>query len=179
MQAIQDSILEAIKATRTNTTVIYMKRLIYIFIFLFLSSCSSSSEDGPYSDTADPQADYNTAAVLAKATNRNIMLIFGANWCPDCREFDQQLKSSPLKELIDTNYVTVKVNVGDFDENMDFVSDFDNPVSKGIPSIVITDSDKQVYFITKARELSSIRNMKKSAVIDFFQEVTQKNNKGD
>jgi len=105
------------------------------------------------------------------------MLIFGANWCPDCREFDRQPKSSPLKELINTNYVTVKVNVGNFDENMDFVSDFDIPVSKGILPIVITDSDKQVYFITKAKELSSIRNMKKSEVIDFFQGATKKTTK--
>lgn len=154
-----------------------MKKLICVFIFLFLTSCSSTSEDEPYSDTAGPETDFNAATVLAKKTNRNIMIIISANQCPDCREFDHQLSFSPLRELINSNYVTVKVNVGNFDENLDFVSRFDKPISKDLPSIIITDSNKQVYFITKSKELSSIRKMKRTDVIQFFRDITLKTKK--
>ena len=149
-----------------------MKLFIAACSFLALLSCSSNDKELPYSNNADPVADYSLALSTAKTNNKLVMLIFGANWCPDCIELDRQLNTSPLKELINENYELVKVNVGEFDENLDFIKNFGKPLVRGIPSIVITDADETISFISTAGELSSIRKMHKGDAQALFKKIT-------
>ncbi len=126
-----------------------------------------------YDKNADPKIDYLQSIKSAQQSGKLVLIVFGANWCKDCKAFDKQIKRK-LKEVIKANYELVKVDVGNFDRNLDFVSKFGNPISNGIPSIVIVNNEKTILFATKAGEFASMRNIDEDSLLDFFIAMSSK-----
>ena len=122
----------------------------------------------PYDETADARADVAHALTLAKRDGKSVLMVFGANWCKDCRVLDQELRQGRLARLMDRRYVVVKVDVGDFDRNLDLARAYDNPVRKGIPSVAVVSADNKPMFSTQAGELASARGMGEAAIYRFF-----------
>ena len=56
----------------------------------------------------------------AKATRMPVLVIFGANWCKDCRALDQALSTGRNSELVKREFRVVKVDVGPSDEVLTF-----------------------------------------------------------
>lgn len=66
----------------------------------------------------DPAADMKTliAAAVQKAgaENRNILLMFGGNWCPWCHRLHELFAADPqVKKLLAERYVLLLVDVGE------------------------------------------------------------------
>src|SRR5712692_8558348 len=55
----------------------------------------------PYDESADAKAAVQRALSAAKESRIPVFVIFGANWCEDCRALDLALKSGRNAELID------------------------------------------------------------------------------
>lgn len=64
-----------------------------------------------------PSADKILAAAetQAKAEQKNILLVFGASWCPDCDVLDSFFNAAEAKPIFDKHFVIVHLNV--FEEN--------------------------------------------------------------
>ena len=84
-----------------------------------------------YDESADAHADIRAATARAAAEKKDILLIFGANWCVDCRELSANMAKSPLADLIERRYVVVKVDVGNWNRNLDIVKAWGDPIAKG------------------------------------------------
>ena len=95
-----------------------------------------------YSDTADAPADVAAALESAKSQNKRVLVIFGANWCPDCRRLDGLARTGALSGVLTQSYVVVHADVGRFNKNLDLASHFGLDLKKGIPSIVVASADK-------------------------------------
>ena len=54
----------------------------------------------PYDESADAKADIRQALAAAKESRTPVFLIFGANWCEDCRALDLALKSGRSAKLL-------------------------------------------------------------------------------
>ncbi len=87
------------------------------------------------------------------------MLVFGANWCPDCRRLDKAMNREDIAELLARHFTIVKVDIGNWDRNMDFAEQWGNPVAGGIPAIVIATSEQEALYSTTAGELATARHM--------------------
>src|SRR5882757_6614097 len=122
----------------------------------------------PYDDTANAKADVEQALATAGTTKRSVLVIFGANWCEDCRALDASLKSTKNSELVAREFVVVKVDVGNFDRNLDLAAQYGNPIKTGIPAAVVLSPSNQVLYATRAGELSNARRMSETGVYDFF-----------
>ena len=123
----------------------------------------------PYSATADAKADVAQALTDARAARVPVLLIFGANWCEDCRALDQALKEGKNAQLMRQEFKVVKVDVGNFDHNLDVAHAYGNPLKKGIPAAVLVSSDtNEVLYATKGGELANARRMSESGIYDFF-----------
>jgi thioredoxin 1 len=133
-----------------------------------------SHEGMPFDESADARSDIQAALSRATSQNKDVLLEFGANWCPDCRVLAATMADAPLSERIAARYVVVKIDVGYWDRNLDVVKAWGNPIAKGIPSIVVVDPNGSVLYTTKAGELARARRMGASALEKFFATIPQR-----
>ena len=125
----------------------------------------------PYNEAADAKAEIEQALATAGSTKRNVLVIFGANWCEDCRALDASLKSQKNAELLAKEFVVVKVDVGNFDRNGALTTQYGNPTKKGIPAAIVLAPNNQTLYATRAGELSNARRMSESGVYEFFSQA--------
>lgn len=125
----------------------------------------------PYDEKADAKAAVQHALADAKAAHVPVLVIFGANWCEDCRALDKALHSGKNADLMSKKFKVVKVDVGNFDHNTDLTAAYGNPTKKGIPAAVLLSPDNQVLYATKGGELANARRMSDSGIYDFFEKV--------
>lgn len=128
----------------------------------------------PYDETADAKSDINRALTTAQHDGKKVLLVFGANWCKDCRELDKALHGKS-QSLIDEKFIVVKVDVGNFDKNLDLADAYGNPIKKGIPAAVLLTAGNKMLYSTKGGELADARSMGDNGIYDFFDGVLKKN----
>lgn len=145
-----------------------MKKIILISALLFCSNGWSLSEYRPYDETADAHQDITEAVKLAEKSGKHILLEMGGNWCPDCRTLGAYLAREDIKAWLDDRFIVVPVDVGEWDKNIDIAERYGNPISEGIPALVVLDKNENVVFATLAGELASARNMSGDDLIEWL-----------
>lgn len=144
---------------------------------LTLTSISSLTfaAEAAYNETANAKADIRSALADAKLAKVPVLIVFGANWCGDCKVLDIAFKSGSAAPLIAKHFKIVKVDVGRMDRNVDIADSYGVPLKKGIPAVAILSAEGNVIYLTKAGELADARNMGDKGIYDFFaQAVTAK-----
>jgi thioredoxin 1 len=127
----------------------------------------------PYDETADAKADVQRALSAAQSSGMPVLVIFGANWCADCRALDKALSTGKNAELVAREFNVVKVDVGNFDRNLDLAARYGNPIKKGIPAAVVLSPKDEVLYATRLGELADARHMSDTGIYDFFKRVVQ------
>ena len=92
----------------------------------------------------------------------------GGNWCPDCRTLGEYFSRPDIKKWLDERVILVSVDVGEWDRNLDIVEEYGNPISEGIPALVLLNPDNEVMFATLAGELARARNMSKNDLVEWL-----------
>lgn len=144
-----------------------MKRLLAALLCLCLAH-AALGKDQPYDESADVKSQIAVALKEAKAHHVPLLLIFGANWCEDCRALDATLKKGRNAELLAKEFRVIKVDVGNFDKNLEVVSLYGDPIKAGIPAAAIVSSDNQLLYVTRAGELADARRMNDESIERFF-----------
>jgi protein disulfide-isomerase len=124
----------------------------------------------PYDEHADAHATLQQGLDAARASGKDVLVVFGANWCQDCRELDKALHGRTAR-VIDARFVVVKIDVGNFDKNLDVVKRYGYPIGKGIPAAVVLSPDDKVLYATRAGELADARHMGDDGIYNFFAKV--------
>jgi thioredoxin 1 len=132
-----------------------------------LVACTANAADWPYNEKADAPADVRQALKVAQADHKKVLLVFGANWCKDCRDLDKALQGSS-RPLIDGRFEVVKIDVGNFDKNLSLAQHYGDPIKMGIPAVVELGADDQVIYSTKGGELADARKMGEQGIYDFL-----------
>jgi len=146
-----------------------MKR--FLLMLTLLIGVNVAAAERPYNTTADANADVAQALAQAKATHTPVLLIFGANWCEDCRSLNRALNTDRNAALIHQQFQVVKIDVGNFDHNLDITKRYGDPTKNGIPAAVIVSPDDKILYSTKAGELSNARRMNDDGVYGFFKQA--------
>ncbi len=125
----------------------------------------------PYDAAADPRRDLQRALEAARREHKRVLVVFGANWSPDCRVLDDAFHAGGKTDaLVASRFEVVHVDVGRFDRNLDFARRYGDPVGKGIPSVVVVTPSNQVVYQTKAGELADARELGADGIYGFFKE---------
>ena len=103
-------------------------------LLLALAAGAALAAPLPYDESADAKA----ALAAARSPRPRpqigpVLVIFGANWCEDCRALDQSLKQGRNAALIGREFEVVKVDVGRFNRNLDITRAYGDPIKKGFP----------------------------------------------
>ena len=148
-----------------------MRRILHtLFLMSVVIAVRAADRPTPYNESADAKQDIKQA--LATATNTPIIIVFGANWCPDCLVLDHALTQGASATLLKRDFRIVKVDVGHFDKNVDVAETYGVPLKKGIPAVAIISPKSEVLYVTKEGELSNARKMGDDGIYQFFKKVT-------
>ena len=144
-----------------------MKNLVYVAAVVVLLNIGSYCQDAkpaeteapasstkPQADptirekfdpTRDPKADLETAIAAAAKSGKRIILDVGGEWCSWCIYMDRFFVKNPtLSEIRDDNFIWVKVNMSEQNENRAFLSSYPEP--RGYPHLyVLTKTGKLLH----------------------------------
>ncbi len=121
-----------------------------------------------YNEDADAKQVIAGALALAQATNKNVLLDFGANWCGDCQVLDIYMHQPVNSALIAKYYVPVHVDVGRMDKNLGVAYTFNVPINKGIPALAVVQPTGRVVYSQTKGEFNNMRAMQSSALTEFL-----------
>ena len=88
----------------------------------------------------DPASDLETAKVEAQRGGKRVLLDVGGEWCSWCHILDKFVEGdAEIRSFRDANYVWMKVNYSEENENQAFLSEY--PEIKGYPHLFVLDAD--------------------------------------
>jgi len=121
-----------------------------------------------YPADADAHAEIKEAEERAAAGRKRVLLVFGANWCYDCHVLDLAFHRPDFAPVM-ASYEVVHVDLGDDEKkNADVVRQFDATLDKGIPTLVVAESDGKVVMSQKNGEFEDARSLTPDALLDFL-----------
>ena len=135
---------------------------------VLLAGVTIAADQPPYDEKADAHQQITAAIADASKSHRNVILVFGANWCPDCRALDAQMHKEELAALIATNYEVVKVDIGRHSKNQDIAEKYHVPLKHGIPALAVLDPDGKLLYAMEEGQFADARNMSYESIKEFF-----------
>ncbi|MGA2245220.1 MAG: thioredoxin family protein [Verrucomicrobiota bacterium] len=145
---------------------------IFLALFFVFLAVAATAADNPYNETADAKFEIKQALTEAATTQTPIIIVFGANWCGDCKMLDTAMKTGASAPLLSRDFKIVKVNVGRWDKNVDLAKSYGVPLDKGIPAVAIISAKNEVLYVTREGELADARKMGDKGIYEFFKRVT-------
>jgi thiol-disulfide isomerase/thioredoxin len=94
----------------------------------------------PYAEAADADREVARAKAKARREKKLLLVDLGGNWCGDCRILTATMDRPELKAFLDRHYVTVLVDVGRFDKNLQVPAHWGiTERLEGVPAILVVD----------------------------------------
>ena len=124
----------------------------------------------PYDEQADPAQDIVTALKQAQADDKLVLLDFGANWCPDCLVLSKHFENAQVKPFLDEHFVVVKIDVGQWDRNLDVAEKYGNPIKQGIPAVVVLDANGKQIASTANGALASASSTQPQDILAYLKQ---------
>jgi protein disulfide-isomerase len=143
----------------------------FLILFLLVIGCAGQQPTTPvYDEKADAHHDITAAIANAEESKKNIVLVFGANWCGDCRALDAQMHKPELASIIEKNFVIVEVNLGQWNKNLDLADRYHVPIKHGIPALAVLDSRGNLLYAMDQGQFADARHMSYESIKAFFEQ---------
>jgi len=81
----------------------------FLWVFLFFGFLSASAVQAQPRPSADEVL--AAAKIDAAAQHKNIFLVFGASWCPPCRELDSFMADREIRPILEKYFVLAHLSV--------------------------------------------------------------------
>jgi len=155
-----------------------LKPFWWVVAFAAVGTAAGRPADTLYDEKADAHQQVAAAINEASRTGKNVVLIFGANWCADCHALDAQMHKPELAERIKQSFVIVKVDVGRYDKNLDLADKYDLTMRRGlmsllkrtgIPALAVLDSHGKLLY-SDGHGFADARNMSYESIRAFFEQ---------
>ena len=112
-----------------------------------------------YPPENDANAQIKTALTRAARDHKRVLIVFGANWCYDCHVLDAAFHSAEIEPLLEANFFVVHVDIGKGDRNQDIMRRYGVPMEKGIPALVVLESDGKLLYSQRNGEFEAARSL--------------------
>lgn len=118
--------------------------------------------------TGDAHADIAQALARARHAHKNVLLVFGADWCYDCHVLDKAFRRPDVASILNSNYELVDIDIGNGDKNSDVAQQYEVPLNRGVPAVAILDADGKLIFSQKGGEWERARGLGPQDLIAFL-----------
>jgi thiol-disulfide isomerase/thioredoxin len=128
----------------------------------------------PYDEDADADAAVDAAFARATAEHKLVLIDLGGNWCADCRIFAGVMELPEVRRFVEAHYVTVNVDVGRADMNLQIPARFGIKARiDELPSVLIAEPDGTLVDRGHMAALADARAMTPQAIADWLAEWTK------
>jgi thiol:disulfide interchange protein len=121
-----------------------------------------------YNESANARVEIKEALHKATAGHKRVIVVFGANWCPDCHALDKVFHRADAAAIIAANYVVVHVDIGKGKKNQDLMTKYEVPMKRGIPGLAVLDADGKLVYSQKNGEFENARALAPEDVLAFL-----------
>ena len=132
-----------------------------------------TGEAARYPVGVDARAAYESARVEARQREQFLMVVFGADWCPDCLRLHENLKSPEVTAYLEDHMRYVTVDVGRKDTNLELAGELGVTVEQGIPVAVFFDPSGQPIGTTNDGQLEPSRHFTSRQILKFVRQVVE------
>jgi len=101
--------------------------------------------------------------------NKQPIIIFGANWCPDARLLEAILQSPSVRQFLDTKCNILNIDVGDYEINTELFKYFDPEIETGIPRVFILDLNGNPLNMNSNDKMRTARQQSPQEIFNYFQ----------
>jgi thiol:disulfide interchange protein len=109
-----------------------------------------------YPANANASADVAAALAAAGREHREVLLDFGADWCPNCMAIDKIFHSPTVEPLLVNDYVAVAVDVGEWNLNVKLTARYINLDTSGIPALVVLAPSGKIIATTNSGTFENV-----------------------
>jgi len=118
--------------------------------------------------TGNARDDIRAALGRAAQSQRNVLVVFGADWCYDCHVLDKAFQRPDVSAVLSPNYEVVHVDVGEGDKNQDLMNEYQVPMKRGIPALAVLDSSGKLLYSQKNGEFERARALGPEDLLQFL-----------
>ncbi len=118
----------------------------------------STSKD-IYSAGHDAHTDLQNAIARAARSGKNLLVVFGANWCYDCHVLDLAFEKGEVAEMVRQNFEVVHVDIGQGEKNQDLMRQYGVPMERGIPAVAVLDGKGTLLTSQRSGEFAPARRL--------------------
>jgi thioredoxin 1 len=124
-----------------------------------------------YAPGIDAHEEIKQAVAQAAKQHKNVLIVFGANWCYDCHVLDLAFHRPDLTSVLQKNYEVVHVDVGEGDKNQDIMQQYGVPMKKGIPALAVLDSHGKLLYSQQGGEFEKARSLAPEDLLTFLNKL--------
>ena len=126
----------------------------------------------PYDGIIYTNTDLNNFIDSAIKTKKQPILIFGANWCPDCRIFSGTINIPKISSYVKTHFKILYIDVKRYEINMELMEEYGIPSQEGVPRVLVFDFEKNLINNSTTAEWRTARDRSSQEIFNFFQNMT-------
>ena len=104
-------------------------------------------------------------------SSKQPIIIFGANWCPDCRIFSGTMDIPKINSYINKHFEILYIDVKRYEINMELMEEYGIPSAEGIPRVLVFDKNKNLINNSNTTEWRTARDRTSQEIFDFFQNM--------
>ena len=128
----------------------------------------------PYDEHVNADAAAAAARARAKSSGKLLLIDFGGNWCLDCRVLSGVMQQPEMRAFMQRHYVTVLVDSGRFDRNMDIPAHYGFKKVEGVPAVFVIDPKRDRLVNGKSViALADARSMTPQGIADWLAQWTK------
>ena len=124
----------------------------------------------PYSGILISDDDLKKFINLSVEQNKQSIIIFGANWCPDARLLEAVMQIKLINKYLDKHSNILHIDVGNYEINTELFKVFDKNIRDGIPRIFIMDRKGRNINLQDNDTMRKARELSTQDIFDYFQE---------
>lgn len=138
---------------------------------LCLIACGSHHGQSPmvYKASINPMADVQRALDKAKANNKNLLVVMGAQWCHDSRGLASRFASDELNNILKDNYELVYVDVNYYNDLRNISQRFSQAHYFATPTVMIINPLTEALVNHKSMHIwGAADSLSMQQYIDYF-----------
>ena len=133
------------------------------------NECLQFPHPEPYSGLLVTDDELKEFIKISTDQNKQSIIIFGANWCPDARLLEGVLRLPTVKDFVKSNVNILNIDVGNYEINTNLFSYFDSEIEDGIPRVFIMDAKGKNINLHKNEVMRKAREFSTQEIFNYFQ----------